>query len=348
MKNFLFLFLTILFTIKSFSQCENDTINPWFINFQNEPTISCSDDLLSVFPIAADNCDTLVEIPYVEEIFDGDCPGNRTILRLYRAFDDSGNGVLATQIIHIVDETPPTFLFTPSDLILGCDEVVNHGEPIILDNCGSYTITYNTILNDNPTSCFYQSTRIWSAIDECGNQDSRVQTITLVDTVPPTIIGDVYIVVNSDQPIDTPLVTVTDNCSTPILTYTDNEVSGGNIIRIYTATDECNNTSTFEQIINIDIVNPPGDDEDGEDDDDDEDDEDDSNKVAICHCTGNGNCHTIYVAQQAVQAHLNHGNYLGPCTEIIMDWQTVFPNSDLQMTVIKGKDNKYKKFVKVK
>jgi hypothetical protein len=260
MKNFLFLFLTILLTIKSFSQCENDTIKPWFINFQNEPTISCSDDLLSVFPIAADNCDTLVDIPYVEEILDGDCPGNRTILRLYRAFDDSGNGVLATQII------------------------------------------------------------------------------TLVDTVPPTIIGDVYIVVNSDQPIDTPFVTVTDNCTTPILTYTDNEVSGGNIIRIYNATDDCNNTSTFEQIININIVIPPGD----------EDEEDDSNNVAICHCTGNGNCHTIYVAQQAVQTHLNHGDYLGPCTEIIMDWQTVFPNSDLQMTVIKGKDNKYKKVVRIK
>jgi hypothetical protein len=158
--------------------------------------------------------------------------------------------------------------------------------------------------------------------------------------VAPTIIGDVYIVVNSDQPIDSPFVTVTDNCSTPILTYTDNEVSGNNIIRIYTTTDDCNNTSTFEQIISIDVVIPPG--------DDDEDDEDDSNKVAICHCTGNGNCHTIYVAQQAVQAHLNHGDYLGPCTEIIMDWQTILPNSDLQMTVIKGKDNKYKKFVKVK
>jgi hypothetical protein len=77
------------------------------------------------------------------------------------------------------------------------------------------------------------------------------------------------------------------------------------------------------------------------------DEDDDSNKVAICHCTGNGDCHTIYVAPQAVPAHLAHGDYIGPCTEMIIDWQSILPNSDLQMRVIKGKDNKYKKFVKV-
>ena len=90
------------------------------------------------------------------------------------------------------------------------------------------------------------------------------------------------------------------------------------------------------------------DDDDGDDDgDEDDDDDEDSNKVAICHCTGNGDCHTIYVAPQAVPAHLAHGDYLGPCTEMIIDWQSILPNSDLQMRVIKGKDNKYKKFVKV-
>jgi hypothetical protein len=134
--------------------------------------------------------------------------------------------------------------------------------------------------------------------------------------------------------------------------------------------------STFEQIIGINIVTPPCDDdedededdeddddeddddeddedEDDEDDDDDDEDEDDDdddngNKVAICHRTGNGSYHTIYVNENAVQAHLAHGDYLGPCTEMIIDWQQILPNSDLQMRVVKGKDNKYKKYVKVR
>ena len=318
MKNFLFLFLTILFTTKSFAQCENDTINPWFVNFQYEPTISCSDDLSSVFPVAMDNCDTLVDIPYIEEIIDGNCPGNKTILRIYRAYDSSGNGAIETQVIHIVDETPPTFVSVPYDLVLGCDGIVNHEEPIITDNCSSYSLTYNTILNENPTSCFYQSTRIWIATDECGNQDSRIQTITLVDTVPPTIIGDVYTVVNSDQPIDISFVTVTDNCGTPSLTYTDTEASGGNIIRLYTATDNCGNISTFEQIIHINI----------------------ENRVTLCHRTNSGNWITITVGQPAVQAHLNHGDTLGPCTNNQINY---FGPHNVQL--IKDDSGKVKKVV---
>jgi len=40
-----------------------------------------------------------------------------------------------------------------------------------------------------------------------------------------------------------------------------------------------------------------------------------NNLVAICHQLGNGGSNTIYVAQAAVQAHLNHGDYLGTCQD---------------------------------
>ncbi len=36
--------------------------------------------------------------------------------------------------------------------------------------------------------------------------------------------------------------------------------------------------------------------------------------ITICHQTGNGGSHTITVSVNALQAHLNHGDYIGACT----------------------------------
>jgi hypothetical protein len=89
-----------------------------------------------------------------------------------------------------------------------------------------------------------------------------------------------------------------------------------------------------------------GDDSDG---DDNSGGDDSGDKVAICHCTGNGSCHTIWVAPQAVQAHLNHGDYLGPCQEtLIFDWMYIFPESNYQMKLILDENRNYIKLVRFK
>ncbi len=36
-------------------------------------------------------------------------------------------------------------------------------------------------------------------------------------------------------------------------------------------------------------------------------------KVYVAHGTGNGSCNTLCVSYNAVQAHINHGDYIGPC-----------------------------------
>jgi len=249
-KKIKILTLALLSTLLTSAQCENDTINPWFVNFQSEPTIECDDNLLDVFPQVYDNCDSTVDVIWYEEVTYGDCPSVLNITRYYRAFDDGGNQVIETQVIHIVDETPPT------------------------------------------------------------------------------ITGEQYLEIpDSTNLIITPFATAIDNCSSVTFTYTDTEVSGDNVIRLYMAIDECGNISTFEQILHL-YQTPPDKDEDDDDDDDYDDDEDEdddceddeednnNDRVAICHHLGNGGWITIYVAQQAVPAHLNHGDYLGPCNEI--------------------------------
>ena len=42
----LFLTLFTLLSINLFSQCENDSINPYFVNFEPEVTISCDVDTI--------------------------------------------------------------------------------------------------------------------------------------------------------------------------------------------------------------------------------------------------------------------------------------------------------------
>ncbi len=338
MNNVLLTLFAIFVSLISLSQCENDITLPYFVNFEPEITISCDVDLSVVFPVALDECDDSVEIAWYQEITPGFCENRYDVFRVYRAFDNFGNQSVESQIIHVVDETSP--LFVPfTNRTVECGDSIVFDDPQVTDNCSDFVLTYYNIIQ-NVDSCSTIYTRVWEAVDFCGNTSISSQTITSIDTTPPVITGQIYLEVNEDDNIDTLLVTVTDNCSSFIVTYVDGQVSGNNIIRNYTATDACGNTSTFEQIIGINIVIPPG-------DDDDDDDDDDNNKVAICHGTGDGSYHTIYVNQNAVQAHLNHGDYLGPCTEMVIDWQQILPNSDLRMKVIKGKDNKYKKFVRV-
>ncbi len=330
MKNLFFL-LFLFVCLPAFSQCENDTINPWFENFNPEPTLNCGDDLSTAMPLAYDECDTNVTIVYYEEILNSNyCQNTQDLFRVYRAFDNSGNSVVESQIIHIVDESSPEFTNITSDIILTCGEF-EFAEPIVTDNCSGVYMTSEEIVVDSISPCNYSKVKIWTAFDQCGNGNSISQTITVEDNIPPVISGQIEVEMLEDSNIDTIMVSVNDNCSEVDITYTDLEVSGNNIIRTYTATDQCGNFSTFEQI--IDIL---------------EDDED-SHLVAICHRTGNGSYHTIWVAPQAVQAHLNHGDYLGPCQEsLIIDWRPFFPQSNMQVKVIKDTNNKYHKLVRNK
>jgi hypothetical protein len=334
MKNLLLVIISLFLTINTFSQCENDSINPYFVNFESEVTISCDVDLNVLFPVALDECDDSVEIAWYEETTNIYCDNSYDLFRVYRAFDDFGNQSVESQIIHVVDETSPTFQPIENQVI-DCGGIPVFSQPIVTDNCG-FIVTTNEDFVDSTDNCQISYIRLWTAYDQCGNTSNLSQTIIVTDMTPPVITGEIYLEVNEGDNIDTTFITVTDNCSSFEVTYVDSEVSGHNIIRNYTATDACGNESTFEQIININH------------DEDEEEGGGGNNRVAICHNLGNGEWITIYVAEPAVPAHLAHGDYLGPCTQMIIDWQQILPNSDLQMRVIKDYDNKYKKFVKVK
>jgi hypothetical protein len=314
--------LSLLFV--SAQDCSNDTINPWFVNFQYEVTISCSGDLSSVFPIAQDDCDTLVEIAYYEEPMGSYCLNSRDFMRIYRAFDDFGNGVIEQQFVHIVDETPPMFFYVPPSYVIECSDTLSFDDfpqPSALDNCSGVSITHEDYF-DITDGCYSSKTRVWTATDSCGNSSTASQMLLIQDMTPPVITGLPQISLPAGTETDTLFVEVTDACNTFNVYYTDTPTSGNNFIRNYTAVDYCGNSSTFEQIISFT----------------------NTGNVAICHQIGNGNWITIHVAQQAVAAHLAHGDYLGPCQSLNIH----NPNLPMQMDIEIKPNGKITKTVKTK
>ncbi|MFC1593053.1 hypothetical protein ACFL4C_03470 [Candidatus Omnitrophota bacterium] len=158
-----------------------------------------------------------------------------------------------------MDTTSPV-ISCPVDVTIECDESSdpsNAGSATATDNCGTPTITYSDV--DYLTDCNGTGyvDRTWTATDDCGNSSSCVQVITVVDTTSPLIVcppGLRIKIGDSRHPDDTGYATATDNCGTPTVTYSDLEflTSGaGHIERIWTATDDCGNSSRCGQIISV-------------------------------------------------------------------------------------------------
>lgn len=237
-----------------------DTTDPYFTSFPENETISCEDEVPAVvYPTAADNCDENVDIELAIVEVPGSCPNERTINRTFRAYDNCGNEVVETQVITIVDETAPVFGEQNASFSYECNTEIPVVYPSASDNCGEVTLSYvDSLYLDS--ECLDIIIRTWTAVDECENASNFVQSINIVDTTAPVIAGDFEI----SRPCDDYMgiyVTAQDNCNNLEITFYDEEVSGscaGKVIRHYTATDLCENSSEefLQYIILTDEVAP--------------------------------------------------------------------------------------------
>jgi gliding motility-associated-like protein len=106
-------------------------------------------------------------------------------------------------------------------------------------------------------SCGYELIRTWTATDGCGNATVGTQKITVRDNQAPVLVGvpaDVT-VANAGAVPAVATVTATDDLTSPVpVTYnqTRNNLSCGyELIRTWTATDGCGNTSSATQLITV-------------------------------------------------------------------------------------------------
>jgi uncharacterized protein YndB with AHSA1/START domain len=224
----------------------SDAVKP-VVTAPNDITVTCSNLVTPATTgtaTATDNCSTAT-VTYT------DVTSGNKITRTWKATDASGNYATDTQVITVTDNVKPT-VTAPADITISCSASTTPsycgGSATGSDNCSSVSISYSDVTVGN------KITRTWKATDASGNFATDTQTITIIDNTKP-VITDVSDITISCGTSTTPsgcgsVARATDNCSTPVVAYSDVTV-GNKITRTWTATDAAGNVATSTQIITI-------------------------------------------------------------------------------------------------
>ncbi|TXH56943.1 MAG: hypothetical protein E6Q89_04835, partial [Bacteroidia bacterium] len=207
-----------------------DTTKPVFVeDLPQDTTVNCDAIPEAVVLTATDNCSPAanVTVVYNEVRTNGNCANNYTLTRTWTATDESGNETVYTQIVTVQDTTKPVFVEDlPQDTTVNCDAVPDAVVMTATDNCSGpsdITIDYTEVRTDGDCPYNYTLTRTWVATDECGNETTHVQIVTVQDTTKPVFVEDLPqdILVDCDAVPEPVILTATDNCSLTSLVTID-------------------------------------------------------------------------------------------------------------------------------
>jgi hypothetical protein len=226
-----------------------------------DATVSCNN--IPAIPVvsATDNCDTDVEVLFDEIVSDG-CP--YTILRTWTAIDNCGNEMSMTQLITVVDNENPVFdPFLPF-IQVECDQVSAY-TVTASDNCDSEVdiqIVSELVFSGQ---CYGTLQRVYRATDNCGNWVEATQLIDIVDTTDPTFnvvpVSNITITCDDQIPAVPTGIVASDNCDSNVeVIFTETQTNAFcpfDIIRTWTAIDECNNVTQVTQVISVTVQTAP-------------------------------------------------------------------------------------------
>ena len=226
-----------------------DNASPSFLDEPTSGTFECGTTPSFANIEAEDSCGG-VTIDFSDENSRGEC-GAENITRTWVATDECGNTSSISQLMEGEDSTAPTLSGVGINGEYQCGTNPIFSDPEAVDNCSNVQIVISNATT--PSECGGETiTRTWTATDECGNMTSLSQSMVAVDTEAP-LFGNNPLVVEFDCGSNPNFAepNYSDNCSSTSLSFTDVESNGvcgtTNIIRTWTATDACNNTSVFVQ-----------------------------------------------------------------------------------------------------
>jgi len=239
--------------------------------------------------VAEDQCSATLTWSYrlVETI--ENCGLTETHTYAFTASDECGNNSLETLAEFIInDVTIPAFDVLPTDMVVECNGEGNDAELdnwldnyaglVTTDICSEIvSIEYDLVTEED--SCGITGIQVYrfTITDGCDNTDTAEATFTIEDTTSPDIVGGENMLMEEcDVNANTSFedfdfwreshagATATDDCG--IVTWTDDydpanwETICGNTRFIditYTATDDCNNSSSITHRFGIGDVTPP-------------------------------------------------------------------------------------------
>ncbi len=147
-------------------------------HYERQPKVNI-DELDQFAPVTAKSSCGEVQVEVSEQMFSGGCLGN--LVRTYVFTDTCGNKERAEQYIVLQDKVAPTFLNAPKDVLAYANAIPELEEIKAVDNSdGEIKIDFTEKIGEG------QIVRNWVATDQCGNQHSHTQLITIQDTQAST------------------------------------------------------------------------------------------------------------------------------------------------------------------
>jgi hypothetical protein len=248
-----------------------DNSPPVFITVPYDQFFDCDDPVIFDEPEVFDNCSDVTLTWQDSIIGTGDCNEvngqiyGYDIIRTWTATDSCGNSATLVTNAWILpgynNGNRIAFSHVPEDQHFDCRGDVVFGQAVCHSACGELALTFEDFYNedcDNGTTI----TRVWTAVDTCGNEISATQLISIEpDNEAPTFMS-----VPADGLFDcndgTPVFgqpTVIDNCGTGasiIMTHNDVWENGGDcnsfkVTRTWTAVDPCGNESIASQTLTL-------------------------------------------------------------------------------------------------
>lgn len=240
-----------------------DTEAPMLSGVPADVTVSCDSIPAPAMVTATDACDGTVSVT-MTEVYGPGPDACRTITRTWTAIDAVGNTAWSSQVITVEDNEAPVLVGTHPDATVECGHVPAPPVVTATDNCDmDVPVTFNEV--QIGSGCSYTIERTWTATDDCGNTISYTQVLTVEDNQPPMFAGvPSNRIITCDEPVPgLPLyIRAEDDCSGDIpldlvVTIEPSTIGCYDIVRRWTATDDCGNSKMWTQYISvIDTVAP--------------------------------------------------------------------------------------------